>query len=279
MSKTILDEDEIADFHKFLVWVFHVISISTPILAGILLSLGQAGNVVLSVICVAFICGAVVATRFVALGASDKTSAPRASFTQVRTLLNSAMRTVVYGSNMPVSVVAGGGVNFLYTSAIYITVAKLTESLSTNSSNTLLPVVPLVLVALGSLGLSKVAPLKNPSAGLSLLSLIAGAVVGVVAVVSNVWMALILLPVIGYIAARTTSTVWDIRLHAAEKHNMGSLSGLTGALYKLPLLVLLPITGSLGTETNIIPLLFIVAGVSCLPAMTVLLTRRFDLNS
>ncbi|WP_310618535.1 MFS transporter [Flexibacterium corallicola] len=269
LSKHCLEEEEVNLTHKYLVWVINGCKLLAPLLALPLLGAGTPMLLGL-VLCVA-IGGLIsaISMRYLCKGLTVESEQPsHLKPPKIFAQIGEGLRIIGEKPQFLAAVFAGGAVNLLEQAFILVTVYLLAVS----SIRDFLPddgitATPLLLGAAGAFLVKFATPAHNPRIAFLYITGTGSLLLLAICFLQAATVALILLPFIGFLGALTSVTVWDVRLRASTKQTIGTLSGLTGAFFKIPVLFLLPVMGYAIERGALITGAVIIAAVSMVPLL------------
>ncbi len=237
-SKYIISEKDMTFFHGSLIWVLQLIPIAGPLLAGFLNASSAKGPWFIVWI-ILLVLGAFVVRSL--LNDVDPQKTPQATGNQFL----ASWKEIFVSDLFRYSVVCAAVSNVVVLSIPYLSVLEITSS-ADNTAQTF----PFIAAGAGAMLAPPVKGYLTKLDEKRSLSLAVYASLTLLA--STFWigglLTLLLCNLIaGFLGASVTLIAWNVRLKLSSKENIGTIAGLTGALYKLPSIVLLPLVGALST--------------------------------
>lgn len=257
-SRHLVPQAEYATYHSAVVWILQIVPIAAPFFAGLLLNLrlsaavAYGGGISILLIGVLFFAAA---RRLVKTAAREPSGAEVAQHSALAALVE-AIKFVLSDRDLSRSVVVAALVNVTVFVGGYAGVAAFDQfGLTRQGAGAFFPGTPLAAMGVGALlGSLIVGPLRRRYPDLALLEIMAltsiAFLLAQALLISN---ALSLVPIlgIGAVGGITSVIAWGIRLQRSRADNIGTLAGVTGAAYKIPSLLILPVISFLAGASQI----------------------------
>jgi len=240
-SKFIVDDEHMDFFHGALIWIMQSIPIIAALLVSLMIWLDLQGITTL-VWMGSMLIGALV-FRGILLRCVPHVQKESARHGSAGDQLKSAFTEIFTVSIFRYSIFVAGIVNFCVFAISYISVATINVEIAFFGRS-----LPLVFVGLGALGAPLAKVYLNKFGDQLLLTLayfVSVGLLGTTFFFYDLWVTLVFNGVAGFFGATVAMVTWNIRLRVASKKNIGAIAGLTGAMYKLPSILLLPLVGIL----------------------------------
>ncbi|WP_367714302.1 MFS transporter (plasmid) [Nitratireductor sp. GISD-1A_MAKvit] len=257
-SKYLVPSAEYTAYHASVVWIMQAVPIVAPLAAGLLendgsgtISSWSGGTSIL-------LCGVLLFGIALSRGTGEavKKKESRAKRQSIPETLLAAFSFITNDRELAHSVIVVALVNVIVFVSGYAGLAAFNEySLGAFASDNLLPGTPLIAMGAGALLGSLIAgKVKQKYIATKALSFTMSASIVLMMVqallISSVF-SLAAIACIGVLGSITVVLAWDIRLQRSRPENIGTIAGVTGAAYKIPSLVMLPVVGSLAANTGI----------------------------
>lgn len=246
LSKRLIPKNEITGYHSKIVWVFELTPFAVPALCSVLLSNSTAvvSSVAILVLAALMIVSAFIIRSLTRLSINTDSSPPGSIF-DLANRLRMGTRVIRSSPIFTYSILVAGAINLFVLCMGLLAIVKIkTSAPEFGDVSGLLLMVVSSGALLGAL-LKNHSWLQKTSAvrQFQLYIALAVAACGMMAASETIMVIVISLLFAGFVSALTTVTVWDVRIKNTSPNNIGVIAGVTGALYKLPLLVISPLVG------------------------------------
>ncbi|MGL4610643.1 MAG: MFS transporter [Trueperaceae bacterium] len=275
LSKYLVPQDEVSGYHRWVITAIESAGLAAPLLVTIFLSLRSGATVGIFVIMLVALSLSTVQLWQATRQVEDRPNGSLALQSLLARLITE-FKVVIKDKPLLYSSLSASFSNFLLASVSLLSIQKI-MSLGTQFSS-MSPII-LAVLGLGSITgsvlqgkLDKykrnyIQLLQLTFVGLLLLSIVIGFTHSIVVVFACLFG-------LGILASTISVVTWGIRFERSQANNMGSVAGITGAIYKALPLFGLPVLGPLIVNSSL-PTVMVGVGLLMLIPIAMLYTLAF----